>query len=153
MTRPENQKELNNFQEYVLGFCFDFEHKRVVLIRKTKPVWQAGKLNGVGGKVEQGESHREAMAREFQEETGVLTSPLEWAYYARLYSDYFNMHVFFLTDTRVVDAVRTMEDEKVEVHPVDLAFIGSQSISNLPWIISLALDTDQPRIFVEAKYD
>lgn len=153
MTRPENQKEPNNFQEYVLGFCFDNEKERVVLIRKTKPAWQAGKLNGVGGKVEILEDQKYVMVREFEEETGVTTKPEDWRWYARLRGDYFDMRVYCMFNTDVVNKVRTMEDEKVEVHPVDLEFIGSQSISNLPWLISLALDTDQPRIFVEAKYE
>lgn len=153
MTRPENQKEPNNFQEYVLGFCFDNEHERVVLIRKTKPAWQAGKLNGVGGKVEPMEDLRSAMLREFYEETGVKTNPMDWRFYARLHGEQFSVAVFCMFSNLVVNKVRTVEDEKVEVYQVDLEFIGSQSISNLPWLISLALDTDQPRIFVEAKYD
>src|SRR5690349_13991679 len=42
-------------QAYALGFLFDGTG-RVVLIRKRRPAWQAGLLNGVGGKVEPGEA-------------------------------------------------------------------------------------------------
>jgi 8-oxo-dGTP diphosphatase len=42
--------------QYVLGFLFDPSQKDVVLIKKLKPEWQKGKLNGVGGKIEEGES-------------------------------------------------------------------------------------------------
>jgi 8-oxo-dGTP diphosphatase len=55
---------------YVLGFCFDFGYHNVLLIEKSHPAWQAGKLNGIGGKIEEGESPSKAMAREFREETG-----------------------------------------------------------------------------------
>lgn len=66
---------------YVVGFAFSEERSRVVLIRKTKPKWQAGYLNGVGGKVEPTDSSAHAaMAREFHEETGVLTEPDAWKY-------------------------------------------------------------------------
>jgi hypothetical protein len=34
-------------QEYVLGFMFDVPAEQVLLIKKAKPDWQAGKLNGV----------------------------------------------------------------------------------------------------------
>ncbi len=41
------------------------------MIEKLKPEWQKGRLNGVGGKVEEGEDPFDAMVREFREETGV----------------------------------------------------------------------------------
>ena len=37
-------------QHYACGFLFSQDRTRVVLIRKRRPAWQAGKLNGVGGK-------------------------------------------------------------------------------------------------------
>jgi hypothetical protein len=35
-----------------------------VLMEKTKPAWQKGKLNGVSGKAEPGELYQMSMARE-----------------------------------------------------------------------------------------
>lgn len=58
-------------QHYVLGFLFSEDSDYVVLIHKNRPDWQKGKLNGVGGKIEPGESMYAAMRREFLEETGV----------------------------------------------------------------------------------
>lgn len=57
-------------QEYVLGFCFSNSLEEVWLIRKKRPAWQAGKLNGVGGHVEEGETPLCAMLRESFEEFG-----------------------------------------------------------------------------------
>lgn len=70
--------------KYVVGFCFDHDLERVLLVRKARPEWQVGRLNGVGGKVEEGESPRAAMEREFAEETGGQGPVVEWAAYARL---------------------------------------------------------------------
>ena len=38
--------------KYVVGFAFNKEKTKVLLIKKTKPDWQAGQLNGIGGKIE-----------------------------------------------------------------------------------------------------
>lgn len=62
-------------KRYVLGFAFN-NSGHVLLIRKQKPDWQRGKWNGVGGSVEFGESIFDAMAREFNEETGLEND--EW---------------------------------------------------------------------------
>ena len=42
---------------YVAGFLFSYDLKRVALIQKTKPAWQAGRHNAVGGKIEEGETY------------------------------------------------------------------------------------------------
>lgn len=62
----------------VVGFAFDIQQDSMVLIVKSHPQWMAGKLNGVGGGVEAGETPNEAMAREFEEETGVPIAAEEW---------------------------------------------------------------------------
>lgn len=68
-------------QQYCLGFAFD-KLNDVLLIRKLKPDWQAGFLNGIGGKVEAGESPLSAMTREFREECGIQTSNDDWRFVA-----------------------------------------------------------------------
>ena len=54
-------------KRYVLGFAFDPRMDRVMLIKKTRPAWQAGRLNGIGGHIEQDELSCEAMRREFSQ--------------------------------------------------------------------------------------
>lgn len=56
-------------KRYVLGFCFDFGFHQVLLIEKEAPAWQRGRLNGLGGAIEEGETPMAAMEREFREET------------------------------------------------------------------------------------
>lgn len=72
-------------KHYVLGFAFDEAMENVVLIKKERPQWQAGKLNGVGGKVETIDATpRDAMIREFYEETGVPTNDYDWFLFATM---------------------------------------------------------------------
>lgn len=63
---------------------FDETFSTVVLIRKKRPKWAKGYLNGVGGKCEPEEGVREAMSREFKEETGIAVDPQAWTYVARM---------------------------------------------------------------------
>ncbi|XPP93699.1 NUDIX domain-containing protein (plasmid) [Photobacterium leiognathi subsp. mandapamensis] len=52
--------------KYVTGFMLSPDYKQVALITKNKPSWQTNKLNGIGGKIESGETPSEAMARELR---------------------------------------------------------------------------------------
>jgi 8-oxo-dGTP diphosphatase len=125
-------------QAYVCGFLFSPDRSRVLLIRKRRPAWQKGQLNGVGGKIEPGESPARAMRREFSEEAGVdieawrevmvLTGPDWRGHFFRAFGD-------------IIDAARTLTDEHVEIHPV--AALPVSVIPNLRWIIPLLLD-DEP---------
>lgn len=60
----------------VLGFCLT--QFGTILILKSRPAWIAGKWNGVGGKIEPGESVVDAMVREFCEETGLVAEAHQW---------------------------------------------------------------------------
>jgi 8-oxo-dGTP diphosphatase len=131
-------------QTYVCGFLFSPDRQRVLLIRKRRPAWQAGKLNGIGGKIEAGETPIEAMRREFREEADlddrdwqeVLTlsgrddagSGVAWrGHFFRAFGD--------------IDAARAMTDETLERHPVRP--LPPDTIPNLHWMIPLMLD-DEP---------
>lgn len=63
------------FKHYTVGFYFTNELDKVLLIRKAKPQWQMGRLNGIGGafEIEDMENSSKCMAREFGEETGQST--------------------------------------------------------------------------------
>lgn len=143
-------KELLTFQRqrYVCGFAFHGEG--VVLIRKVKPEWQAGLLNGVGGKIEPGESPEQAMAREFKEEAGIDSLPIDWAVFARC--EFRGAQVIFL---RAFDEVfarsRTMTAEKIEHYSVGT--IPADTIKNLRWLIPLAWHFEPTREVVVVSYD
>lgn len=136
--------------EYVAGFLIDPWADTIALVRKGKPEWQAGKLNGVGGKIESGETPAEAMRREFWEEAGLnLTS---WHWFATVEGPW--GRVFFFRSFNNATP-RTMESEPIEVHR--LAEVPyEECLPNLSWLIPLAIythddyapvvATEQPRL-------
>lgn len=69
-------------KQWVGGFLFADIRTKVLLIRKDHPTWMRGKLNGVGGSIEHGESALDAMKREFLEETGINIR--NWNHFASL---------------------------------------------------------------------
>lgn len=126
---------------YVLGFMFDSSRNRVVLVKKKRPAWQAGLFNGVGGMVEPGERNVDAMVREFNEETRVLTSPGFWVPYCTLHGEAFVVNVYYATSNVHVADVATCTDE--EVRCFCLTSVWNQDmpqVPNLRWLIAMALD-------------
>lgn len=58
--------------EYVLVFPRTADStEKILLVEKDRPAWQKGRLNLVGGKVEQGETAVDAAVRELAEESGM----------------------------------------------------------------------------------
>lgn len=129
--------------EYVNGFLFDRERTRVVLIHKTKPEWQKGLYNGVGGKIEEGETPAEAQRREFKEEAGLDLDG--WQQYVTLAGGDFAVHFFrAFSDLEHIQAIRSETEEQVYLfHLDDLADLPT--IPNLQWLIPMALSIDYDR--------
>lgn len=140
-------------QEYTLGFMFDEARERVVLIKKENPSWQRGKLNGVGGKVELGETPYSAMVREFEEETGVLCE--DWKFLMTLVGNSFQIYVYYTFDDKMLNC-QTKEIEEVKIFNIydDWKEICGSSISNIPWLLMLCLDFDvhKDRLLIDAEY-
>src|SRR3989344_4202499 len=65
---------------YTVGFIFNLNLKKVLLIHKLNPSWQKNKLNGIGGKFEKGEKSLDCIVREVYEETGVKIQKRKWLY-------------------------------------------------------------------------
>lgn len=122
---------------YVLGFAFrgDARGTEVVLIRKTKPAWQAGKLNGVGGKIEAGEYCNVAMAREFEEETGVKTFCTDWIKFTEMCFADCTVYCFASWLPSHAEPRTTTEEEVVVGR---WSSEGKFSLPNLDWLIPMA---------------
>lgn len=132
-------------KRYVLGFAFDEKRSNVVLIEKNRPEWQAGFLNGVGGKVEESDRNvYNCMGREFFEETGVFDTSGKWRMFANMT---FKNDVMggvaevycFKMFTDEIFQCKTMESEEVKI--VSVADVSNLKIINhLKTLIPMALD-------------
>jgi 8-oxo-dGTP diphosphatase len=124
-------------QHFVNGFMFSPNRQRVTLIEKRQPAWQAGRMNGIGGKVEPGETPLDAMVREFEEEAGVRTLPDDWHHFVTLSGSDFVIY-FYRAFSDNIDNVRTVEAEIVSIHSIDA--LPDTVLHNLRWLIPMALD-------------
>jgi len=148
---------------YVVGFMFTTNMRRVVLIRKTRPEWQNGKLNGVGGKVEEHEETYAAMAREFREETSVQFDG--WKFFCTLSAG--NDEIYFAAGcsgsasevkSPTEEPVFLIDVESVEHNRICVGLpmpdpgYGDVSVAsavhNLPWLVRMAIDS----LVNEVKY-
>lgn len=136
-------------QRMVVGFLFRETPKRVVLIKKNRPAWQAGLWNGVGGHVKKGEPAIVAMRREFAEETGMHVSG--WCLFARGRGPIWT--VDFFTAFGPIENARSVTDE--EVRHFAVATLPQNIIPQLRWLIPLALDDEDglvKPVYVRYRY-
>ncbi len=120
---------------YVVGFAFGVGE--VALIRKARPAWQKGRLNGIGGHIEEGESSHEAMVREFKEETGVEI--VDWDLFARFQGKDWSVD-FYRAFGVDLTTLKTTTDEEVLVYLVNS--LPAEVLPNLLWLIPLARDPE-----------
>ena len=125
-------------QSYVVGFMFDTNGQFVNLIQKIKPEWQKGLFNGVGGKIEKGESAYDAMIREFKEETGVHCE--DWTMFMQISGPGLSSWVVYFFYAFSVKVFKTLSvtDEEVVLFSVD--HLPKNIITNVRWLIPMALD-------------
>ena len=124
-------------KKYVVGFMLDPTLSKVVLIRKQKPEWQAGLLNGVGGKIGDnipGETPEQAIHREFKEEAGV--DGLNWRPYLTLQTPHSEIHFFRALGN--VHRAETQTEENISVYDVHEVMDRCDTIPNLRWCIQMA---------------
>lgn len=129
---------------FVVGFAFS-NWDEVLLIEKQKS-WCLGLWNGVGGLIEESDqvpgrilsTAQNAMAREFEEETGLGTHPSEWDLFCDLSEP--NARVFFFRifsyRSKLVHA-RMMTPERVGLwHHTQCA--AKNMMPNLCWLVPMA---------------
>ena len=120
--------------EYVVTFLFNHDCTKVWLIEKQKPEWQKGLLNGIGGKIEEGETPVDAAFRELKEEAGYYGSVItEIGYMEGTNNDgsQFKVEIFA---GRTNEKLYTVEKEEIVlVNIEDLPL--KKTIGNVPMLI------------------
>lgn len=124
-------------RRFVLAFLFTEDRRQVVLMRRTRPAWQAGRVNALGGAMTIGESSLVAARREVREEAGVDVA--EWVEVLVWDDADYRMHVVRAVTELARDA-HTMEDQ--EVFLAELDALPANVIDNLRWLLPLSLDAD-----------
>lgn len=104
--------------EYVVGFAFDNTQSNLMMIRKNRPDWMAGRLNGIGGKIETGESPLQAMIRECQEEADITIE--NWAPIHTISFDNGDKLYAFVTQNNQIENATTKTDELVVIVPTEI---------------------------------
>lgn len=138
--------------DYVVGFAFNDVQSEFALILKNRPKWQEGLFNGVGGKIEEGETPIEAMAREFVEETGYLVPESDWRPLCSISwandldrigsGEEARVHFFkaIIPVRSLKHVLQTMTDEPISVWGVhDIDLFGHRLVPNLQWLLPLAM--------------
>lgn len=130
---------------YVLGFLFSPDLESVLLMQKNRPAWQAGHFNGIGGKIESGETPLDAMARECHEETGVLIAP--WREFCVMGNDQWRVHCFYVqwldpwNNGKPCPATTKTDEPVLWVKCSEIP--NMLVIPNLTWLVPMALDAIQ----------
>lgn len=152
----------NGTTRYCVGLAFNAGMTYVALVKKTHPEWQAGKWNGVGGKLEPGESPLEAMRREFSEGCSIQT--VDWDLFVMLsgVTDAFEGWEvsFFWSFIRDGDwktgTNYGLTEERVEIIPTEWLNRGPAfvTIDNIPFLIEIArsrarADRPQPTLYIQ----
>ncbi len=127
-------KKVKNFSYFINENRFTTE---VALIKKIKPEWQNGLLNGVGGKVEPGETPLQAMVREFKEETGETI--LGWKQFATLSVPVNGQRggtIYLFTGRNDEAVIKTVEKEEVGWYDMDS--LPQNVVPNLHFLVPMA---------------
>jgi 8-oxo-dGTP diphosphatase len=124
-------------RRFVLALLFTRDASRLVLMRRTRPAWQAGRVNALGGKVAPDECPLVGARREVREEAGVDVAG--WEEFLVWSDPEYRMHAVRAFDDRALDA-RSCEDQPVFL--ADSTALPHNVIDNLRWLVPLALDRD-----------
>ncbi len=144
--------------KYVVGFLFSEDRGSVALIKKNRPAWQKGRLNGIGGHVETSDaSNAAAISREFLEETGVAIPASKWKQFSAISSPDAEV-TFFKCFSQAIEDVASETDEPVAIYEVSELLQGNyyaRAIPNLAWLIPMALEVgilnQDPEYVIEEK--
>lgn len=124
-------------QMYNLGFVFNETFEKVLLIKLSKPgKWNDDLTNGIGGKMEEGETLIESMRRECYEETRLRIT--DWEKVGRFSGPKFEVFTF----VSVIEENRILEYSSEEglVQWYDVNNLPITLVPNAEWMIPLCIN-------------
>jgi 8-oxo-dGTP pyrophosphatase MutT (NUDIX family) len=146
-------------KQFVVTCLFDPTISKVVMIRKTKPDFMAGKLNAVGGHVEPGEIPIDAATREFHEETGVNLPVETWHSFLTLFRPGEDgagvvriLHCYWGISPRVTE-VKTTTDEYIAVFKVEDLVNRDDIVKDTAWIVIMGREAARRFPAYELDYE
>lgn len=119
--------------EYTLAFIFSKELEKVLLITKNRPDYQAGKLNGIGGKIEPGEDPLAGMMREVREETSLDIAAEHWQFAGNLVGKDWKVWIYTTIYPGEFGDALSLTDEPVVWYETDS--LPPHCLENLFWLI------------------
>ena len=125
--------------EYSCGFLFDKDRDCVLLVNQSRPEWQRGCLNGIGGKVEDRETPLESMIRTFKKTTGLDVK--RWSSFCTMRESDWAVHFFFSigeVDLSVMKSTFGASDEAVMIVSTDKVNMHA-CVRGVDWLIPMAL--------------
>lgn len=132
-------------ETYTVGFVFDENMQQVLLVHKRRPEWQAGQLNGVGGRAENDETIVECMARECLEETCLNIPADRWSHFATIINTGGRSpdpaQIEFYTATYSGPITDAQKGDHEEIEWFDITTLPGNCIQNLYFMIPMARET------------
>ncbi len=125
-------------KHFVLGLIYNRNKSHVLLVKKKRPDWQAGRVNGIGGKIEVDETPLQAMNREASEETHY---GFTFEHFLTFVCPGGTVYVFKAICPTAEITFEQVEDEVLFISPVkDLPL---NLMSNVRWIIPISISNLQ----------
>lgn len=121
--------------------CFIQREESILLLHRNKAP-NKGKWNGVGGKIEKGETPYHAVFRETLEETGLLINDLTFRGIVS-WNNKGGMYVF--TGTEMEGTLQEGPEGKLEWKRLDWIKTSDQVVSNMPIFLPEVLGAESPK--------
>lgn len=138
-------------EQYTVGFIFNEDLSKILLIHPNRPEWQVGKLNGPGGKVEEDETPVDCVVREIEEETSLIIPSDKWTLTAVEHHTDMQVHFFTATYSGDLDEIKQLTDEKIEWFSITP--LPEKVLPNLRWLIPLSIDILERKVIKNLRYD
>lgn len=136
---PQWRKDMDK-REYVVCYVLDPEKQSVVLIHKQRgPAAVIGQWNGLGGKIEVGETQEQTASREVQEESGLRIQTTDWEHLGTLKGPSYTLHFLWAISPDMHEAF-TNETEPVAF--VNINTLPEPIMNNVKWMLPLICDDD-----------